>query len=103
MNGTAQWRPTDTLEIILDATFNHLKRQRNSVNYQVLFNNNDTDAIVNDSNTVVAGTFTGVTVRPLIYDEPTDLKSTLLGGSVKRTLRLDMSASWSRVGSAVRR
>lgn len=83
VNGTAQWRPTDTLEIILDATFNHLKRQRNSVNYQVLFNNNDTDAIVNDSGTVVAGTFTGVTVRPLIYDEPTDLKSTLLGGSVK--------------------
>ena len=83
VNGTAQWRPTDTLEIILDATFNHLKRQRNSVNYQVLFNNNDTDAIVNDSNTVVAGTFTGVTLRPLIYDEPTDLKSTLLGGSVK--------------------
>lgn len=83
LNGTAQWRPTDTLEIILDATFNHLKRQRNSVNYQVLFNNNDVDAIVNDSGTVVAGTFTGVTVRPLIYDEPTDLKSTLLGGSVK--------------------
>ncbi|MCW4460241.1 TonB-dependent receptor [Sphingomonas sp. BT-65] len=83
VNGTAQWRPTDTLEVILDATFNHLKRQRNSVNYQVLFNNNDVDAIVNDSGTVVAGTFTGVTVRPLIYDEPTDLKSTLLGGSVK--------------------
>ncbi len=83
VNGTAQWRPTDTLEIILDATFNHLKRQRNSVNYQVLFNNNDTDAIVNESDTVVAGTFTGVTIRPLIYDEPTDLKSTLLGGSVK--------------------
>lgn len=83
VNGTAQWRPTDTLEVILDATYNHLKRQRNSVNYQVLFNNEDVDAVVNEHGTVVAGTFTGVTVRPLIYDEPTDLKSTLLGGSVK--------------------
>lgn len=83
LNGTAQWRPTDTLEVILDATYNHLKRQRNSVNYQVLFNNNDTDAVINEDGTVVAGTFSGVTVRPLIYDEPTDLKSTLLGGSVK--------------------
>lgn len=96
VNGTAQWRPTDTLEIILDATFNHLKRQRNSVNYQVLFNNNDTDAVVNDQGTVVAGNFQGVTVRPLIYDEPTDLKSTLLGGSVKwekdrARVRFDMS------------
>jgi TonB-dependent receptor len=96
VNGTAQWRPTDTLEIILDATFNHLKRQRNSVNYQVLFNNNDTAAVVNDQGTVVAGTFQGVTVRPLIYDEPTDLKSTLLGGSVKwekdrARVRFDMS------------
>jgi iron complex outermembrane recepter protein len=98
LNGTAQWRPTDELEIILDATYNHLKRQRNSVNYQVLFNNNDTDATVNDEGTVVAGTFTGVTVRPLIYDEPTDLKSTLFGGSVKwehdrAKVSLDMSYS----------
>jgi iron complex outermembrane recepter protein len=96
VNGTAQWRPTDELEIILDATYNHLKRQRNSVNYQVLFNNNDTDATVNDQGTVVAGTFSGVTVRPLIYDEPTDLKSTLFGSSVKwendrARVSLDMS------------
>ena len=98
LNGTAQWRPTDQLEIILDATYNHLKRQRNSVNYQVLFNNNDTNATVNDRGTVVAGTFAGVTVRPLIYDEPTDLKSTLFGGSVKweddrAKVSLDMSYS----------
>jgi TonB-dependent receptor len=99
LNGTAQWRPTDELEIILDATFNHLKRQRNSVNYQVLFNNNDVDATVNDQGTVVAGTFTGVTVRPLIYDEPTDLKSTLLGGSVKwekDRARVSFDMSYSR-------
>jgi len=98
LNGTAQWRPTDELEVILDATYNHLKRRRNSVNYQVLFNNNDTAATVNEKGTVVAGTFTGVTVRPLIYDEPTDLKSTLLGGSVKwendrARVTLDMSYS----------
>ncbi|MGK6354509.1 TonB-dependent receptor [Sphingomonas sp. DT-207] len=99
MNGTAQWRPTDELEIILDATYNHLKRQRNSVNYQVLFNNNDVDATVNDQGTVVAGTFTGVTIRPLIYDEPTDLKSTLLGGSVKwekDRARVSFDMSYSR-------
>jgi TonB-dependent receptor len=99
LNGTAQWRPTDELEIILDATYNHLKRQRNSVNYQVLFNNNDVDATVNDQGTVVAGTFTGVTVRPLIYDEPTDLKSTLLGGSVKwekDRARVSFDMSYSR-------
>lgn len=99
LNGTAQWRPTDELEIILDATYNHLKRQRNSVNYQVLFNNNDMDATVNDKGTVVAGTFQGVTVRPLIYDEPTDLKSTLFGGSVKwedDRARVSLDMSYSR-------
>ena len=99
LNGTAQWRPTDQLEITLDAIYNHLKRQRNSVNYQVLFNNNDIDATVNDEGTVVAGTFQGVTLRPLIYDEPTDLKSTLFGGSVKwedDRARVSLDMSYSR-------
>lgn len=83
VNGTMQFKPTDNLELILDGTFNHLKRQRNSVNYQILLNNNDVGAVANQNGTVVAGTFRGVTLRPLIYDEPTDLKSTTLGMSGK--------------------
>jgi TonB-dependent receptor len=82
-NGSVQYRPSDRWEFIVDGTYTHLKRNRNSVNYQVLFNDNDVGAVADENGTVISGTFNGVTLRPLIYDEPTDFKSTNIGWSGK--------------------
>lgn len=99
LNGSVQYHPADRWEVILDATYSRLKRKRNSVNYQVLFNDNDVDAVADANGTVVSGTFDGVTVRPLIYDEPTDFKSTNLGFSTKYdgdVVKVSADASYSK-------
>jgi TonB-dependent receptor len=83
LNSSIQYRPTERWEVILDGTYTRLKRNRQSANYQVLFNDNDVGAVADDSGTVVSGTFNNVTVRPLIYDEPTEFRSTNLGFSTK--------------------
>jgi iron complex outermembrane recepter protein len=80
-NSSIQYRPSERWEFIADGTYSRLKRARNSVNYQVLFNDNATNAVADEDGTVVSGTFNGVTLRPLIYDEPTDFRSTNLGVS----------------------
>jgi TonB-dependent receptor len=99
LNGSIQYRPAERWEMILDGTYSGLKRKRNSVNYQVLFNDNDVDAVADENGTVVSGTFNGVTVRPLIYDEPTDFKSTNLGFSTKydgEVVKVSADASYSK-------
>lgn len=101
LNGSLQYRPTDRIELILDGTHTWLKRERQSANYQVLFNDNDSGAVADENGTVLRGTFNNVTVRPLIYDEPTELKSTNIGGSAKYegevvTVRADASYSKGR-------
>ncbi|WP_420139176.1 TonB-dependent receptor [Sphingomonas sp.] len=98
-NGTAQWRPTDTLEFIVDGTYSRLSRKRNDTNYQVLLNDNDVDARADANGTVVSGTFNGVTLRPLIYDEPTKLQTTNFGASGKYEagrLRISVDGSYSK-------
>ncbi len=101
LNGSLQYRPTERIEFILDGTHTWLKRERQSANYQVLFNDNDAGAVADENGTVVRGTFNNVTVRPLIYDEPTEFKSTNIGGSAKYegeavTVRADASYSKGR-------
>ncbi|MDH2153083.1 TonB-dependent receptor [Sphingobium yanoikuyae] len=99
LNSSLQFRPADNWEIILDGTYSRLKRERNSANYQILFNNNDVDAVADEHGTVVSGTFTGVTLRPLIYDEPTEFRSTNLGFSTKYdgdVLTMSADASYSK-------
>ncbi|MFD1034801.1 TonB-dependent receptor [Sphingomonas hankookensis] len=101
LNGSLQYRPTDRIEFIVDGTHTWLKRERQSANYQVLFNDNDAGAVADENGTVVRGTFNYVTVRPLIYDEPTEFKSTNIGGSAKYegevvTVRADASYSKGR-------
>jgi len=99
LNGSAQYRPAENWEVILDGTYSRLKRERNSVNYQVLFNDNDVGAVADKNGTVVSGTFNGVTVRPLIYDEPTEFKSTNLGFSTKYdgdVVKVSADASYSK-------
>ena len=101
LNGSLQYRPVDRFEFILDGTYTWLKRERQSANYQVLFNDNDVGAVADENGTVVSGTFNNVTVRPLIYDEPTEFRSTNIGGSAKYegevvTVRADASYSKGR-------
>ncbi len=99
LNSAIQFRPADDWEIILDGTYSRLKRQRNSANYQVLFNNNDVNAVADENGTVLSGTFTGVTLRPLIYDEPTEFRSTNLGFSTKYDgdiVKISADASYSK-------
>ncbi|MDV2687583.1 hypothetical protein RYX56_24855, partial [Alkalihalophilus lindianensis] len=79
--------------------YSRLKRERNSANYQVLFNNNDVNAVADENGTVISGTFTGVTLRPLIYDEPTEFRSTNLGFSTKYEgdiVKISADASYSK-------
>ncbi|TCP33196.1 TonB-dependent receptor [Sphingomonas sp. BK235] len=101
LNGSMQYRPTERLELILDGTYTRLQRERQSANYQVLFNDNDSRAVADENGTVVSGTFDNVTVRPLIYDEPTEFRSTNIGGSARYegeivTVRADASYSKGR-------
>ena len=83
LNSSVQYRPGERWEMILDGTYTRLKRNRQSANYQILFNDNDVDAVADANGTVVRSTYTGVTVRPLVYDEPTEFKSTNIGFSTK--------------------
>ncbi|MHA6719243.1 TonB-dependent receptor [Sphingomonas sp. RS6] len=83
LNGSVQYRPAERWEMILDGTYTRLKRNRQSANFQVLLNDNDVGAVADANGTVVRSTYTGVTVRPLIYDEPTEFKSTNIGFSTK--------------------
>lgn len=98
LNSSVQYRPAENWEFILDGTYSRLKRERQSANFQVLFNDQDVNARADENGTVLSGTFNNVTVRPLIYDEPTEFKSTNLGLSGKYegdsvTLKLDGSYS----------
>jgi TonB-dependent receptor len=83
LNSSVQYRPGERWEMILDGTYTRLKRNRQSANYQILFNDNDVGAVADANGTVVRSTYTGVTVRPLVYDEPTEFKSTNIGFSTK--------------------
>ncbi|UIJ43519.1 TonB-dependent receptor [Sphingomonas cannabina] len=99
LNSSVQYRPAENWEIILDGTYTRLKRERNSVNYQVLFNDNDVNAVADENGTVLSGTFNGVTLRPLIYDEPTEFRSTNLGLSTKYDgdiVKVSADASYSK-------
>ncbi|WP_037539082.1 TonB-dependent receptor [Sphingomonas sp. PR090111-T3T-6A] len=82
-NATLQWKPTDTLEFIVDGTYSKLHRTRNDENYQVLLNDNASNVVTDGHGTITGGSFSGVTLRPLVYDEPTRLQTTNLGASAK--------------------
>ncbi|MFD1950349.1 TonB-dependent receptor [Sphingomonas arantia] len=99
LNSSIQYRPADQWEIILDGTYTRLKRERSSANYQILLNDNDMGAVADENGTVVSGTFNNVTVRPLVYDEPTEFRSTNLGFSTKYDgdiVKVSADASYSK-------
>lgn len=97
-NVAFQWRPTSELEFILEGTYSDFQRQRQVQRYQVILNDNDTGAVALSDGSVVAGTFSGVTLRPLVYDEPTSFETLSIGlsGTFERgplTLSGDVSYS----------
>ncbi len=99
LNSSIQYRPADKWEIVLDGTYSRLKRERQSANYQVLLNDNDVGAVADKDGTIVSGTFNNVIVRPLVYDEPTEFRSTNLGASTKYDgdiVKVSADASYSK-------
>ncbi|MCI4591672.1 TonB-dependent receptor [Sphingobium sp. BYY-5] len=99
LNSSIQYRPADDWEVILDGTYSRLKRNRQSANWQVLLNDQDSGAVADENGTVVSGTFNNVTVRPLVYDEPTEFRSTNLGFSTKydgEIVKMKLDASYSK-------
>ena len=99
LNGAIQYQPTDRWNIVFDATYSKLDEDRTPVTTQILLNNNVTGAVADEAGTVVSGTYNGVTVRPLIYNAPTVLKSTNLGMSTSykgSVVEVSADASYSR-------
>jgi iron complex outermembrane receptor protein len=86
--GALQWRPDEATELILEGTYSRFKRHRDLAYYQLLLNDNDvigsTTAL--PDGTVSKATLTGITLRPLAYDAPSDLKSYNFGLSGKRSV-----------------
>jgi len=99
-NGAVQWQPDDRTDLVFEATYSSFKRERNNNAFQILLNDNDVagSAIALPDGTVASATFTGVNVRPLVFDAPSDLESYNFGFSGKRdfgrlTVRTDASFS----------
>ncbi|MBU1345393.1 MAG: TonB-dependent receptor [Alphaproteobacteria bacterium] len=85
LNAAVQARPMDNLELGAQLTYSDLERQRDLNSFQILFNNNDTGARALADGTVISGTFAGVTLRPLVYNSPTELTSTSLASYLRWT------------------
>jgi iron complex outermembrane receptor protein len=70
LNGTAQWRPMDTLTVTLDGLYSQRDVYRPLTAAQaVLSPANVTNGIILTDGTLAKATFGGVTFRPLIYNE----------------------------------
>lgn len=104
-NGALQWQPDDATDIVLEGTYSKFERARDLNYFQILLNDNDvagTGRALADG-TLASATINGVTLRPLVYDAPSELESWNVGLSGKRefgrlTARAD--ASYSRgIGS----
>lgn len=83
LNGALQYRPTDQLELLVEGTYSDLKRTRDLSQFQALLNNTATGATADADGTITSGTFAGTTLRPLLYDVPTNFRSLNLGGSAR--------------------
>lgn len=99
--GALQWRPDEVTELILEGTYSRFKRARDLGYYQLLLNDNDVagSASALADGTVSRATLTGITLRPLAYDAPSDLESYNFGLSGKREMgafTLTADASYSR-------
>jgi TonB-dependent receptor len=83
LNGAIQYKPTDHFEALFEGTYSDLKRARDLSQYQGLLNNNATNATADSNGTITSADFSSITLRPLVYDVPTEFKTLNLGETVK--------------------
>jgi TonB-dependent receptor len=70
LNGTAQWRPMDTLTVTLDGLYSQRDVYRPLIAAQAVLNTaNVTNGLILSDGTLAKATFGGVTMRPLLYNE----------------------------------
>ena len=83
LNGALQYKPLPNLEVLFEGTFSKLNVDRDLSQYQGLLNNNATNATADADGTITSANFSGITLRPLIYDVRTEFKTLNLGDTVK--------------------
>jgi iron complex outermembrane recepter protein len=69
LNSVLQFQPADTINVLLEGTYNRFDARGNPQRYQTLLNSNDAGAMADSNGTVVSGRLNGVTQRPLVYQE----------------------------------
>lgn len=67
LNASMQWRPIDDLTFTLEGVSSHRDTDRVRSAQQTILNDNITNGVIDSSGTLVSGTFSGVTLRPLLY------------------------------------
>ncbi|WP_448659112.1 TonB-dependent receptor [Sphingomonas sp. CJ99] len=82
VNGAVQYRPTDTIEVNVEATYNQFDAYADAQRFQTLLNDNDVGARSGTGNTITSGRFTGITQRPLVYYEQDRSELYVIGGNV---------------------
>lgn len=86
LNASAQWRPIDELTFTLEGVKSRRETDRVRASQQAILSNNITNGVIDASGTLVSGTFSGVTLRPLIYG----------GDSYSDNEYLSANANWSK-------
>ncbi len=83
LNGTAQWKPTDTLTVTMDGLFSKRDVYRPLTGAQAVLNTaNVTNGTIMADGTLLKATFGGVTLRPLLYNEGQSSNSDALAFNV---------------------
>jgi TonB-dependent receptor len=100
-NAAVQFKPDDVTDIVLEGTYSLFQRERNNNFFQVLLNDNDVpgSAFALPDGTVTRATLTGVNLRPLAHDAPSELEAYNFGASATREfgrLKVLVDASFSR-------
>jgi iron complex outermembrane recepter protein len=99
MNAAFQARPTNNLELLFEGTYNRFTAKGRPAHQQILLNSNDVGARADADRTVVSGTFTGVTLRPLVFQEDDKSDVYALGGHAHWTsdaLKVDLDLSYGK-------
>lgn len=85
LNASAQWRPIDELTFTVEGVHSRRDTDRVRSAQQTILNNSITNGVIDGSGTLVSGTFSGVTLRPVIYG----------GDSYSENDYLSTNANWT--------
>lgn len=83
VTGAIQWRPSDAFELMVDAFKQHSETDRTRFATQLVFPNTFTNTNVLADGTVDSATVNGVTVRPIIFDAPSETDAEALSFDAK--------------------